>query len=49
MDKINEIQGERGLFKIAKIKALYEIGYTEKLTYIRNLDNNKVAVRKDKK
>lgn len=48
MDSINEIQGQEGLYKISKIKILYEANMTGNLMYIRNLENNKIVTRRSK-
>ena len=46
MEEINEIQGQDGLYKIKKIKILYEAGITGNLMYLKNLENNEIIVRK---
>lgn len=41
MDKIVEVEGLNGLYKVEKVKMLYLLGYGEKIAYMINLDTNK--------
>jgi hypothetical protein len=45
LDKIEEIEGESGLYKVEKVKVTYFIGYGEKIGYMINLDTNKCVYR----
>ena len=37
---IEQIEGEKGLYEIRKLKQLYYIGYGEKIVYMVNMDTN---------
>lgn len=41
MDNIQEIENEKGLYKISKVKVMYLLGYGEKIVYMINLDTMK--------
>ena len=49
MDKLQEIEGENGLFKIEKVKVMYYLGYNSLGVYMINLKNNKISFRSDNK
>ena len=48
MDKIVEVEGLNGLYKVEKVKMLYLLGYGEKIVYITNLDTNKTRIKEIK-
>ena len=48
MDKIVEVEGLNGLYKVEKVKMLYLLGYGEKIVYITNLDTRKTRIKEIK-
>ena len=48
MDKIVEVEGLNGLYKVEKVKMLYLLGYGEKIAYITNLDTRKTRIKEIK-
>ena len=48
MSELQEIEGESGLFKIEKVKIMYQLGWNWKGVYMINLANNKVIFKEDK-
>lgn len=49
MDKLEKISGEEGLYKIRKVKILYEISYFEKHYIKKNLETGERSVIVDAK
>lgn len=49
MDKLEKISGEEGLYKIRKVKILYEISYFEKYYIKKNLETGERRVILDGK
>lgn len=44
MDKLEKISGEEGLYKIGKVKIIYEINYFEKHFIKKNLETGERRV-----
>ena len=49
MDNLQEIEGENGLFKLEKVKVMYQLGWSEQGVYMLNLKNNKIKFKEDLK
>ena len=45
MDKLQEIEGENGLYKIEKVKVMYYLGWNSLGVYMINLVNGKGVFR----
>ena len=41
MNSIAEIENASGLYKVAKVKVMYYLGYGERIAYMVNLDTMK--------
>lgn len=46
MDKLHEIEGENGLYKIEKVKVMYYLGWNSLGVYMIDLRTNKVNFRR---